>query len=222
MFCFGLYNFLLCVWKSKKMLSFSVTTNASFLILFLYGMKFLSIFSNSTNREFSSGVFYYKDCRVSLIPTGFFPLPPFPPSPPPRLPSWGGPGCPERTKVKGLWKQQGEAQRQGITIIHTDTRDWGGAGASGSGSGGRVSWEGRGGFRWGFSHSLLSPQAWVFVRCELGGGGIRAELAEGKVCLACIWGPGPPQPGKEGGLLQHHPTPTCWSQDRFQGKRPKE
>lgn len=84
MFCFGLYNFLLCVWKSKKMLSFSVTTNASFLILFLYGMKFLSIFSNSTNREFSSGVFYYKDCRVSLIPTGFFPLPPFPPS---HLPS---------------------------------------------------------------------------------------------------------------------------------------
>ena len=70
MFCFGAYNFLLCVWKSKKMLSFSVTTNASFLIRFIYGMKILSTFSNSTNREFSSGVFYYKDCRISLIPSG--------------------------------------------------------------------------------------------------------------------------------------------------------
>lgn len=73
-FCFRAYNFLLCVWKSKKMLSFSVTTNASFLIRFIHGMKILSTFSNSSNREFSSGVFYYKDCRISLIPAGFFPL----------------------------------------------------------------------------------------------------------------------------------------------------
>lgn len=71
--------------------------------------------------------------------------------------------------------------------------------------GDRVSWEGRGGFRLGFSHSFLSPQAWVFLRCELGGGYIRAELAEGEVCLACAQGP--PWPGKEGGLLRHHPTP---------------
>ena len=86
MFCFGAYNFLLCVWKRKKMLSFSITTNASFLIRFIYGMKILSTFSNSTNREFSSGVFYYKDCRISLIPAGILLsfLPPFPPS---RLPS---------------------------------------------------------------------------------------------------------------------------------------
>lgn len=60
----------------------------------------------------------------------------------------------------------------------------------------RVSWEGRGGFRLGFSHSLLSPQAWVFLRYELGGGCIRAELAEGEVCLA--------REGEEGGLLRHH------------------
>ena len=59
----------------------------------------------------------------------------------------------------------------------------------------------------GFSHSLLSPQAWVFLRHELGGGCIRAELAEGEVCLACTCGPGPPQPGKEGGLLRYHTPP---------------
>lgn len=59
----------------------------------------------------------------------------------------------------------------------------------------------------GFSHSLLSPQAWVFLRCELGGSCIRAELAEGEVCQACARGPGPPQPRKEGDLLGHHTPP---------------
>lgn len=67
----------------------------------------------------------------------------------------------------------------------------------------------------------LKPQAWVFVRCELGGGGIRAELAEGEgMSGTCIWGL-PPQRGRKGSLFQHHPTPTCSSQDRFQGRRPK-
>lgn len=72
--------------------------------------------------------------------------------------------------------------------------------------GDRVSWEGRGGFRLGFSHSFLSPQAWVFLRCGLGGGYIRAELAEGEVCLACAQGP--LRPGKEEGLCSGTtPTP---------------
>lgn len=81
--------------------------------------------------------------------------------------------------------------------------------------GDRVSWEGRGGFRLGFSHSFLSPQAWVFLRCELGGSYIRAELAEGEVCLACAQGPH--WPGKEGGQLRHHPHPCCAGQGHFQG-----
>lgn len=65
-----------------------------------------------------------------------------------------------------------------------------------------------------FSHSLLSPQAWVFLRCGLGGGCIRAELAEGEVCLA--W------EEEEGGLLRHHAPPPRSGQGHFQRKCPKE
>lgn len=73
----------------------------------------------------------------------------------------------------------------------------------------------------GFSHSLLSPQAWVFVRCELGGGGVRAELAGGRYVWHASWGL-PHSQGRKRGLFQHHPTPTCSSQDRFKEARPKE
>lgn len=95
------------------------------------------------------------------------------------------------------------AQRQGLLLFRLAPgwrrswglgfREWG------------VSWEGRDGFRWGFSHSLLSPQAWVFLRCELGGGCMRAELAEGEVCLACAWGPGLHSQGKKGVCSDTHP-----------------
>lgn len=87
------------------------------------------------------------------------------------------------------------------------------------GGGEGVSWEGRGGFRLGFSHSLLSPQAWVFLRCELGGGCSRAELAEGGGRY--VWHvPRAPMPGKEGGLLTPHPHSS--GQSHFQGKCPTE
>lgn len=59
----------------------------------------------------------------------------------------------------------------------------------------------------GFSHSLLSPQAWVFLGYEVGGGCIRDELAVGEVCLA--W------EGEERGLLRHYTPPPLFRSGSF-------
>lgn len=127
------------------------------------------------------------------------------------------PCLPEEMKVGGSENTQ-RGTKAGIIIIHQTPGAGGGAGASHWGGGERVSWEGRGGFRLGFSHSLLSPQAWAFLRCEPGGGCIRAELAEGEVCLACAQGP---HSLEWKGVCLGTPPPHCSSQGHFQGKCPK-
>lgn len=72
----------------------------------------------------------------------------------------------------------------------------------------------------GFSHSLLSPQAWVFLRCELGLDCIRAELAKGEVCLACTGAPTASWEGR-GSTKASHPTPTVQVRVISKGNVPK-
>lgn len=85
--------------------------------------------------------------------------------------------CLEKLEVKGLCRHKGRHKGWGLLLFkQTQALRRGLAEELGppvQAGGEGVSWEGRGrgGFRWGFSHSFLSPQAPVFLKCELGGWG---------------------------------------------------
>lgn len=86
----------------------------------------------------------------------------------------------------------------------------------------RVSWEGRGGFRLGFSHSLLSPQAWSFSGVSWVGAALGLSGLRGRYVWHAPRGLVPTAGEGRGSSQALHPISTCSGQGYCQGKCPKE